>query len=64
MKILKLNMKLNFFSPKAPISEAGFETKFSKVCHQRAVFTLNYSSIAIEYENFETETEFETENFI
>ena len=29
-----------FFSPKPPTSRAGFETKFSKVRHQRAVFTL------------------------
>ena len=32
--------KKTFFLPKPPTSEAGFETKFSKVHHQRAVLTL------------------------
>ena len=28
------------FFPKPPTFEAGFETKFSKVCHQQAIFLL------------------------
>ena len=32
--------RISIFFPKPPTSEAGFETKFSKVRHQRVVFTL------------------------
>ena len=37
-----------YYFPKPPTSEAGFETKFSKVRHLRAVFTLISGNIGRE----------------